>query len=125
LFLETHRKEVHNRLIIDKLPIKFVRMKDSSYVPHGQGANLRPDDFFRSLEKYDTKILNLVELYEVDRLLSYNFVKFDSGICLKLYLYSVSVEPPPAFFVFFGFPFFQLYNKDVDRLFANATRVNL
>jgi hypothetical protein len=125
LFLESHRKEVYDRLTIDKLPVKFVRMKDSSSVPHGQGPNLRPDEFFKNLENYDPQILNLVELYEVDRLLSYNFVKFDSGIWIKLYLNSGSVETPPAFFVSRGSPLFQLYNGDVDRLFTNATRVNL
>jgi len=125
LFLESHRKDIYERLAADKFPMKFIRMKDPSNVPHGQGPNTSPESFFRNLATYDASILSRVDFYEVDRLLSYNFVAFDSGIWVKLYLNSASVETPPAFFVARGTQLFELYKRDIERLFSSASRVNL
>lgn len=125
LFLESHRKEIYERLSIDKQRIVFIRMKDANGVPQGQGPNLSPDEFFRNLSSYNEEILNLVEIYETDRLLSYNYVRFDNGIWVKLYLNSATVDTPPAFFVLRGSPLFDTYNQDIDRLLGSAQRVSI
>jgi hypothetical protein len=125
LFLESHRKEIYERLSVDQNTVQFIRMKDSSGVPQGQGPTTGPDAFFKNLATYDPTLLARVELFETNRLLSYNYVKLDAGIWVKLYLNSAGVDTPPAFFVARGSPLHELYSADIDRLVQGAVRVVL
>ena len=125
LFLENNRQAVYKRLSKSKLPLRFLRMKDASAVPHSRAPEKGPDEFFRTLEAYEADVLSKVELWETSVSLAYNFVEYDDGIWVKLYLNERSMEPPPAFFVLKGSPLYKKYKSDIALMFERATKVEV
>lgn len=125
LFLANHRDEIFKRLKEEGKPLTFLKMSDTARVPKGQGPNLTPEDFFRSISRYDASILALIEILETDRFLSYNYIRVDTGIWVKLYFNSDNPDAPPAFFALKGTDLYNKYNQDIDRLMSSAKKVSL
>lgn len=125
MFLDNHRKEIYERLSKEGRNVKFIKMMNIEKVPVGRGPKTTPNDFFKGICNKNANLLDKIELFETDRFLSYNFVKFDHGIWIKLYLNSDSFDNPPAFFVKKESELFKLYESDIKTLLSKSKKVEI
>jgi hypothetical protein len=120
--LDRYKDDIRTRLHAGKMLI-VIRQRDASMFPSAPGYGATPDDFIRGLEVGEPGISRKVEIYETEELMSYNFVRSDRGIWIKLYFNARQAELPPAFFVSNETPLHGRFSSDITKLIQTGRKV--
>lgn len=122
-FLNRHKGEISTRMIHNGKSVDVVYMKNDVIFPDAVKNSFTAEDIFGEIENRSGKKLNgLYNVFHTQSNLSYNFVRCDRGIWIKLYFNAASTELPPAFFVSAGSTLYRQYAADIDKILDNAEK---
>jgi hypothetical protein len=120
--LDRYKDDIRTRLRVGK-KLVIVMQHDASMFPSASNFSSTPQDFVSSLEVSEPGITQNVEIYATNELMSYNFVKSDKGIWIKMYFNAKQPELPPAMFVSADTPLHDRFNMDISKLVRDSRKI--